>query len=217
MSGTWIPTLISFAPALTRARLQPDDWQAIEKAYHVASRAYHNLEHLCEFAQLFSDYPWQQTDVVFNAILFHDFVYKPFRKDNEVRSAEVAVQRLRGRFIQGELDLNRVKELIELTARHGSIRPDEVDAEAAQFLDADMAIMGASPERYRRYATAVAHEYGVLPGWLFQRKRAAFLAALDKRPRLFLTEAFHARFDESARSNIRWELQQLVRPQKRSS
>ncbi|HET8935603.1 MAG TPA: hypothetical protein VFN67_19275 [Polyangiales bacterium] len=41
--------------------------------------------------------------------------------------------------------IERVRALIMLTARHGRIDGAEVDAEAALFLDCDMAIVGSAP------------------------------------------------------------------------
>ncbi len=101
------------------------------------------------------------------------------------------------------LDAARVAALIELTARHGRLSAAAVDAEAALFLDCDMAILGADPAGFAAYDRAIAEEYrGVVPGWLYRRKRRAFLQTVLAQPRIFLSDWFHARYDAAARANL---------------
>src|SRR5690606_18929288 len=106
-------------------------------------------------------------------------------------------------------DAARVAALIELTARHGQLDPQAFGAspEAADtrhFLDCDMAILGAAPDAFDAYDRAIAAEYrGHVPGWLYRINRRRFLKALLARPRIYLSDFFHERFDARARSNLR--------------
>src|SRR5690606_41613732 len=98
---------------------------------------------------------------------------------------------------------------IELTRRHGRFGPGDsattaVADDTRHFLDCDMAILGAEPPMFDAYDRAIAAEYrGHVPGWLYRINRRRFLKSLLARPRIYLSEFFHDRFDAQARSNLR--------------
>ena len=79
-----------------------------------------------------------------------------------------------------------------------------VAIDTCHFLDCDMAILGAAPEAFDAYDRAIAAEYrGHVPDWLFRINRRRFLKALLARPRIYLSDFFHARLDAQARANLR--------------
>lgn len=181
---------------------------ALEAAYATPPRAYHNFRHVLDVlghCDAVADGPgWRQPREVQLAALYHDAVYQAGRSDNEARSAQLAAQAMARWMPQARIDVARVVQLIELTARHGGLAGDEVDAEAALFLDCDMAILAASPAAFDAYDRGIAREYrGVVPGWIFRRKRRQFLKALLARERIYLSDFFHARLDAAARANLR--------------
>lgn len=181
-------------------------WQAIADAHATPPRAYHNLDHVHAVLRLWRevhDGPgWDGPAETFFAVLYHDAVYVPGRGDNEARSAVIAREHL-VRW-QPCVDADRVAELIEFTARHGRLSPEEVDRDAALFLDCDMAILGATPAEFAAYDRAIAAEYrGVVPAWMYRLNRRRFLKGLLARERLFLSEYFHASRDARARINLR--------------
>ena len=96
----------------------------------------------------------------------------------------------------------RAQQLISLTARHGRLQPREVDPEAALFLDCDMAILAAPPERYAAYEQAIAREYAAIPADLYRKGRGAFLRGLLGKDRIYLSDLFHTRMDAAARINL---------------
>jgi len=147
---------------------------------------------------------WRQPVETWLAVLYHDAVYEPGRADNEARSALLARAHI-ARWLPGAgIDVERVAQLVELTARHGQLQPDEVDRDAALFLDCDMAILGASPSRFDAYDHGIAAEYrGRMPAVLYRLNRRRFLKALLGRERIFLSDFFHARLDAAARANLR--------------
>lgn len=169
----------------------------LAKRYAEPHRAYHTAEHVTEVLRWFDDVAaeglWRDPAAVYLACVFHDAVYDPLAKDNEARSAELA--RAAG---AGE----RTVELILLTARHGRLEPGDVDDEAALFLDCDLAILGAEPAAFDAYDAAVAREYAALPADTYRAGRRAFLTGLLARPRIFLSDRFHARLDGAARANL---------------
>nr|MBA3452362.1 hypothetical protein [Deltaproteobacteria bacterium] len=126
-------------------------------------------------------------------IVFHDSVYDPHAKDNEARSAAYA--RRHGASA-------RVAELILLTAGHGDLTPNDVDRDAAHFHDCDTAIFGASEAEFDAYDAAIAQEFAAVPTPTFASGRRRFLVGMLGRPRIFLSDLFHKRFDAAARANV---------------
>lgn len=167
-----------------RAGLHLRCWLAttLAEAYTTPKRAYHDLRHVEEllawFAAVRDQGPgWAHPSDVLAAVLFHDAVYVAGQADNEARSAELAGSCIAQHGLP--CDVPRVVALIEATARHGAESPSlahEATGEASDllhFLDADMAILGAEPERFDDYERAIAEEYRVVPEAAFRTGRGA--------------------------------------------
>ncbi|KAB7763832.1 HD domain-containing protein [Xanthomonas maliensis] len=198
-------------PAISLPILQPAQLAALEQAYATPARAYHHFGHvravLDHYADVAAGPGWRQPLEVWLAVLFHDAVYQPGRSDNEARSAQWAIDCIPRWWPEAEVDLARVQTLILLTARHGQLGPQDVDDDAALFLDCDMAILAAPAAVFDAYDRGIAEEYrGHVPRPLFSLHRRRFLAALLERPRIFLSPYFHARDDAAARANLRRRL-----------
>jgi predicted metal-dependent HD superfamily phosphohydrolase len=178
--------------------------QALRAAYAVPARAYHSFAHVTEVLEHFASARslFHDPVSVALAVLFHDAIYEPGRADNEAASAELAATLISAHLPRLTVDLARVQELILLTARHGRLSPDEVDADAALFLDCDMAILGAPWPRFQQYEQAIATEYAALPRELYQAGRERFVRGLLGREVIYLSEPFRARFEQPARSNL---------------
>jgi predicted metal-dependent HD superfamily phosphohydrolase len=180
---------------------------AIHQAYRTPTRAYHAWSHIEEVEQWYQEVSkgpgWKQPREVFLAVLMHDAVYVAGRKDNEAKSAQLATHLVGKHIPNQQLDTDRVAELILLTARHGALSPKDVDADAAHFLDCDMAILGSAPEVFDRYDAAIREEYWEVPSVLYALGRRRFLTRLLAAPRIFLSDYFHNRLDAAARANLR--------------
>jgi predicted metal-dependent HD superfamily phosphohydrolase len=193
--------------ALLPFALPPEQRAAIEAAYALPPRAYHNLGHVGEVLRHYADVAagpgWSRAAEVAFAVLYHDAIYVAGEKDNEARSAVLAREHLARWW--PDVDAGFVAQLIALTARHGSLSPADVpDQDARLFLDCDMAILGADPAVFDAYDRGIAAEYrGVVPGWMFAINRKRFLKGVLGRERIYLSEFFHARLDTRARSNLR--------------
>ncbi len=140
------------------------------------------------------------------ATWFHDAVYEGRAGDDERASALLAREAL------GELGLDpalveRTAGLVEATASH-YCRPGDEIGEA--FLDADLSVLGADPDRYDTYVSAVRREYGHLDDQTWRTGRANLLASLLGHHRLFLSEAGRARWEDQARANMTRERERLV-------
>ena len=192
-------------PPLTLPQAQ---WHALRDAYAQPARAYHHFGHaqavLSHCRTVAAQGPgWQQPAEVQLAALYHDAVYVPGRSDNEARSAQLAQQAIARWWPDAGIDTACVTGLIELTARHASLRPGDVDAQQALFLDCDMAILAAPWEVFCAYHQGIAEEYrGVVPRWLFAFKRRRFLAGLLASESIFLSTWGQARWEAAARDNL---------------
>ena len=193
--------------------LPPAQLDALRLAYASPPRAYHNIAHveavLGHVGEVSAGPGWHQPAEVVLASLYHDAIYEPGRSDNETRSADHALQALTRWPPASHVALDRVVELIQLTARHGrlgvaDVANDAAGGDARLFLDCDMAILGAEPAAFDAYDRAIAAEYrGRVPDWTYRLQRRRFLKTLLGRPRIFLSDFFHQRLDARARANLR--------------
>ena len=186
---------------------------ALEAAYATPRRTYHDFQHVQEvlrhFAEVSAGPGWAQPAEVYLAALYHDAIHEAGRKDNESRSAALAMAQIAQWLPESGIDALRVAELINLTARHGQLSladfgDDGFALDARHFLDCDMAILGADPAIFDAYDRGIEEEYrGHVPGFLFRLNRKRFLKGLLARERIFLSEFFHQRYDAAARANLK--------------
>ncbi len=183
-----------------------DYWQALVKAYAHKSRHYHTLEHLRkmwheleEVRSEINDWP----SVVW-ALFYHDAIYNSLRQDNEQRSAELAVKHMRALNIAAER-VDKCKDLILATKLHA---PAE-DADTNFFTDADLAILGQSPEEYDRYAQQVRKEYQIYPDVVYLPGRKKVLGHFLEMSQLYQTPHFREKYEQKARENMARELLSL--------
>ncbi|MFM2417988.1 MAG: hypothetical protein RL385_2711 [Pseudomonadota bacterium] len=178
---------------------------ALAQRYREPQRHYHTLQHIHELQARLDELRAhaERPDLLHWAIWFHDAIYDPTRADNEHRSAELAANSLRALGLV-EQDVARVVGMVEATAGHRWL---DAESDTALFLDLDLSILGAPPERYASYVAQVQAEYGFVPAPIFCAKRMAVLRDFLDRPRLYLTDVGHQRFDAQARINLAAELE----------
>ncbi|MEU9131571.1 hypothetical protein AB0D08_26265 [Kitasatospora sp. NPDC048540] len=175
-------------------------WAEPQRRYHTTDHLRAVLGHTDTLAGQAED-----PDAVRLAAWFHDAVYRPDRSENEERSAALAVRALREAGLAEPL-VAEVARLVRLTVTHD---PAPGDRNGEVLCDADLAVLGGSPEQYAAYAAAVRAEYGFVPEDAFRAGRAAVLRQLLGLPALYRTEAARARFDAAARANLAAELSSL--------
>jgi predicted metal-dependent HD superfamily phosphohydrolase len=204
-----------WAKLLARYRIAAVDaypvFDVLVAAYSAPDRHYHNLEHLAEMFRVASRLTSITDDpsAVQLAIWFHDAVYDARASDNEARSADLAVTLLGPIGVPGS-ELDRVTRLIHTTAHLADDRPPG-DRETAILLDADLAILGAAPERYTRYAGAIRAEYAWVPEPEYRAARTTVLDRFLARPRIFWTDLAYQEGEERARTNMTAERAMLGR------
>jgi predicted metal-dependent HD superfamily phosphohydrolase len=104
--------------------------------------------------------------------------------------------------------LDRVARLIRATA-HLTGDPPPADRDTATLLDADLAILGAAEDRYRRYAADIRKEYAWVADADYWPARAAILERFLARPRIYWHDLMFQEGEERARANMRAELAEL--------
>ncbi len=175
--------------------------------YGESRRRYHGIGHLQALFALLDTHVPQSVDrtPLHFAVWWHDAIHDPGLRDNEEKSAALARLHLEAMGAEPALTAH-VCELILATRNHWEGAPM---GDGDFFLDADIAILGASPATYQRYTAAVRAEYAHLDDTTFGAGRSAFLKGALLRPRLFRTQIFAGAFEAQARANMAAELLRL--------
>lgn len=183
-----------------------DAFDSLTAAYGEAGRAYHTLDHILDcLARLDeSEISPAERDLVEAAIWLHDVVYDPRRSDNEARSAEWAARALSAAGVR-QRTATQVHELIRMTD-HAA----EAAGPGGRLLcDIDLSILGRDERQFDDYQRRIREEYAWVPEPEYRDGRARFLSALLGRPRIYLTDAFHDRYETAARRNLQGALARL--------
>ncbi len=175
-------------------------------AWSSRGRHYHTLQHLAaclrelDAARGLAQRPAE----VELALWFHDAVYRTFRKDNESRSADWAVQFLSEH--GGAPDArSRVRELVLATV-HASA---ELAGDAALVVDIDLSVLGQRPAVYDEFERNVRKEYWWVPRRRYVAARRAILQSFLDRPFIYHWPQFRDRYEVSARANLERSLEAL--------
>jgi len=175
-----------------------------QRHYHDWSHVEALLNHMASVESGLND-----PDAVGYAILFHDAIYDPQAKDNERRSAELLTETAPP--LPPER-LANTRRMIEATEGH--FLPDDLNddaqADCAYFLDMDLCILGASPERFDIYEDQIRLEYAHVPDETFREGRAEVLRHFAERDRLYFSQWGIRRFEAKARDNLARSLASLA-------
>jgi predicted metal-dependent HD superfamily phosphohydrolase len=176
--------------------------------YAQPHRHYHDQRHLAHVLDRIEQWATSKHDLftVRLAAWFHDAVYDiPARElTNEEASARLAIRTL-GRCGFEQEELGEVARLVRLTETH---KPIGSDPNGELLCDADLAILGADPETYRRYRDDVRAEYGSLSDEDFDRGRFAVLQHFGGRNVFRTTKGY--KLNPAAQQNLRAEATELI-------
>ena len=161
--------------------------------YGEPHRHYHTLEHIAEVLGVVDELDGG-VEVEWAAWL-HDVIYDVRAADSEARSAGYAGEVLAQLRAPDDV-IREVQRLIELSATHAFAGGDK---HGAVFVEADLAVLSAVPERYDRYVRDVRREYAHVDDNAWRTGRRAVLESL--LPRVT---------DDRARSNLARELATLT-------
>ena len=176
--------------------------------YAESGRYYHNLTHIeTMLKDLHTVYEDGLPDALFFAVWFHDAVYNALFKNNEERSAALAVKKLQQLKVPNEI-ITEAESLILKTSNH--LEAEANDETTRTFLDIDMKILGADESTYNQYAQAVRKEYAIYPDMLFNRGRKKFIEKAQASKRIYKSDQFFNLYEQQARKNLLTELNQLL-------
>jgi predicted metal-dependent HD superfamily phosphohydrolase len=207
LKARWNATIAALVPrSAVGGRPTADVHQTLVDRYAEPWRHYHTLDHVDDCLEHVAELGGGagRRPVLEVAVWFHDAVYDPRRRDNEARSAELARRLLAPWELPAEM-VARIGALIEWTATH---RAPAGDDGAAILLDADLAILGAPPAEYDRYAAAIRREYAHVPAAQYAAGRSAVLRHFLDRAHIYRTPRFRADREAAARANLARELEQ---------
>jgi len=184
-------------------------FKELEDAYSEPQRFYHTLTHILHLLTLVEEYAelFEDIERIKFAVWYHDFVYQPLRKDNEVKSAEVCKRRM-ARIGFPQYRRKASDDLIIATRDH--VPPPHLQGIDNQLmLDFDLAILGSSPETYETYSKQIRKEFKVVPFFLYKRGRKKILSRYLERDYIYCTEIARDRWESQARINMENELNSL--------
>lgn len=185
----------------------------VRERYDSPGRYYHTWTHILACLTRFAALRFDAPRAVFFALLFHDAVYVPGRRDNEELSATLA-EELLARYSPlptGERHL--VAVLIRLTAEHHAAGR-ALDSDAAKFLDVDLSILGSPWATYQQYMKDIKREYcpSVVSEADYPAVRSKFLTNMLDQENIFASLELRPLLEQRARANIQAEIALLLRP-----
>jgi len=183
-----------------------DTFEVLTAAYSERHRHYHTVEHIADCLALLDQYSGlaNHPDEVELAIWFHDAIYKPLSKKNELESAEWARRFL----IEHDVDQSiaaRVFELVMATIHDAPA----CDPDAQLLVDIDLSILGSDPDAYELFEINVRKEYRWVPGNLFRKTRRKILQSFLDRDTVYSTDALRRRYEDQARTNLAAAIRRL--------
>ena len=116
------------------------------------------------------------------ALWFHDVMYDPKQKDNEIQSAHLAKTLLRQLGLNDEL-IDHVADFILMTRHQSGTFPSD----GQLLLDIDLSILGSSELHYTQYATAIRKEFHWVSDADYRFGRSQFLKTFLDRPDHLIT------------------------------
>jgi predicted metal-dependent HD superfamily phosphohydrolase len=190
------------------AGMEPQ-WGTIEgilDLYDEPDRHYHNIDHIGRMLVVFKSARPKCTmpNEVTLAIIFHDAIYNPRAKDNEEKSAELAIQTLAA-FGVPRACLDLIEDLILCTKHH---IPTAHPA-STLMIDTDLSILGSLDEEYDIYSRAIRTEYSFVSDGDYRVGRTNVLNSFLRRDSIYLLPWFRERIEEQARRNIVLEIAKL--------
>lgn len=165
--------------------------------YSEPQRHYHTLQHLAECFDALDIAGAPASLALHWALWFHDAVYNPKARDNEAKSAELALAEGRRLGLDDEV-LAHAAAMIRATADHKS-----ADPETQLLLDVDLAILGAPRERFLQYEQQIRAEYAWVPSLLYRRSRSRVFDGFLLREPIYHWPALRAELERRARRNLR--------------
>jgi predicted metal-dependent HD superfamily phosphohydrolase len=180
------------------------DYRRLRRAWRGMGRHYHTLTHLDSCLREFDEargLALRPAEVEL-ALWFHDAVYRSWRRDNEAQSAALAAEMLRAAPLE---TVDRIRQLI-LATKHDA---GDFSGDTALVVDIDLSILGAAPETYARFESAIRREYWWVPRPRYDAGRSKILGSFLKRSAIYTHDLLYNRYESAARANLSAALTRL--------
>jgi predicted metal-dependent HD superfamily phosphohydrolase len=183
--------------------------EALISRYTEPHRYYHTTSHIVAMIFCLIQYHVHFKDLLAAelAIFFHDWIYDPESKTNELDSIaefdkfadEVALDNLLRR---------KVIRMIEATIKHQlseNISTGEM-SNVKMFLDFDLEVLGRDWNDYEIYAQQIRKEYICYDDAAYRSGRVKVLRAFLNRERIYFSDVYYKDKEQIARTNVAREI-----------
>jgi predicted metal-dependent HD superfamily phosphohydrolase len=184
-----------------------EGFKELVRQYNTPKRYYHTFEegHI-EFCikTFFKHVVWQTINPITLVwqLLLHDSVMNFRRNDNDELSAQYAKWFLTK---YGVSDRNAQKVAQAIMYHNHKTSVSDVDIKLA--LDIDLFILAQPQNIFDEYEANIKKEYSWMEEGFYKRGRVSILEGfLKNRESVFLTEYFQDRFEQIARSNLKYSI-----------
>jgi len=180
--------------------------------YTESQRHYHTLDHIHAMLECLDksrSLVKDETSLSL-AVFFHDWIYDPKSKDNELDSIK-CFKDFASDVELSDLLSSRVAEYIERTITHTLPTTDgqEVDTDLNLFLDFDLEVLSRDNEQYATYSEQIRAEYSHVKPIDYYAGRTKVLKTLLGRDRLYFSDIFYQSREQKARANLEKEIVDL--------
>jgi predicted metal-dependent HD superfamily phosphohydrolase len=181
-------------------------WLEIFTKYSESKRHYHTVEHIEAMIAILKEVKdkIEDWDTLLFAVFYHDIVYRASNNSNEEDSAKLSMQRL-SEIKYPAPKIAKCAQMIIATKNHES----SDDNDTNYLIDADLSILGKSPETYQTYTEQIREEYSIYPDFMYNSGRKKALLHFLKMDSIYKTESFIAKYEKQARINLQNELEIL--------
>ena len=174
--------------------------------YNYPQRHYHNWSHIenC-LTELSEIQELIDTNTIALSIFYHDCMYKPIDPNNELRSAETAFINL--------LALGFSESFARNVYNHILLTTHKIPANTLSeqiLLDIDLSILGKDPITFASYESNIRSEFDFIPTDDYLIGRIMLLHSFRKKDRIYLTNHFYDKYEDSAWDNLTQTIENQV-------
>lgn len=205
----------------TKTDLIEKYFKITETFYSSNLRSYHNFSHIKfmiekiyeQYNNMSSELIDLKTNVKIEHLIIatfgHDVIYDTYTNDSVSSSADFVNYYLREMELKDE-DIKIIVDLIMITDRHNILYNISIPVIIQQiFIDADNAILGSEPLRYKEYSDGIRFEYSQFPLKDYIKGRKSFIFAISSKENIFCTSYMQRIYQEMAKVNLFREIQEL--------
>jgi pantetheine-phosphate adenylyltransferase len=174
-------------------------YDKLKGLYSEPHRAYHDMMHIADCLEEFEPARRlaEKPDEIEMAIWTHDAIYDTHRKDNEERSAELAIKILRDAKLSNSF-INGVKENV-LASKH-DVFPTDNDTRL--FTSIDLVPLGKPTQFFKENEGNIREEFSWAPDEQYRIGRKEFVQRFMERPSIYPHEYFKEKYERRAVRNL---------------